>query len=91
MKTAPGRPVLRRCVSCRRLCDRRELWRVVRGADGQLSLDAGMGRSAYLCPDRACLEEARRRKRLQRGLRCAVAEAILLDLEARLGPSSSNL
>jgi predicted RNA-binding protein YlxR (DUF448 family) len=50
-----------------------------------------MGRSAYLCPDRACLEEARRRKRLQRGLRCAVAEAILLDLEARLGPSSSNL
>ncbi len=79
-----GRPVLRRCVSCRTLMDRRQLWRVIRLAEGGLSLDQGMGRSAYLCASAPCLEEARRRKRLQRALRCPVADSILAALEARL-------
>jgi predicted RNA-binding protein YlxR (DUF448 family) len=80
-----GRPVLRRCVACRQLRDRADLWRLVRLAGGGgLALDAGMGRSAYLCPDPACLEEARRRRRLQRSLRCAVEERIYTTLEGRL-------
>ena len=79
-----GQPVLRRCVACRRLTDRRELWRIVRLSGGGLALDAGMGRSAYLCPIPACLEEARRRRRLQRALRCGVDDAILNTLAQRL-------
>ncbi|MEI8251103.1 MAG: YlxR family protein [Synechococcus sp. ELA057] len=84
MSAGSGRPVLRRCVACRHLLDRRQLWRVIRLSDGGLALDTGMGRSAYLCPSAACLEEARRRKRLQKGLRCAVPESVLLRLQARL-------
>jgi predicted RNA-binding protein YlxR (DUF448 family) len=76
--------VLRRCVACRALRDRSELWRVIRLAEGGLALDQGMGRSAYLCPCSDCLEEARRRKRLQRGLRCAVPDALLDRLSDRL-------
>jgi predicted RNA-binding protein YlxR (DUF448 family) len=79
-----GRPVLRRCVACRQLKDRTDLWRLVRQAGGGLVLDGGMGRSAYLCPDPDCLNEARRRRRLQRSLRCAVEEAIFHTLEQRL-------
>lgn len=78
------RPVLRRCVACRQLVDRRRLWRVIRLADGGMALDVGMGRSAYLCPVQACLEEARRRKRLQRALRCQISDSIIDTLEARL-------
>ena len=84
MSAPAPRTVLRRCVSCRALRDRRELWRVIRLAGGGIALDRGMGRSAYLCPSAACLEEAHRRKRLQRGLRCPVPEAILEGLRARL-------
>ena len=84
MSRQAARPVLRRCVACRALRDRSELWRVIRLADGGLALDRGMGRSAYLCPAQACLEEARRRKRLQKGLRCAVPEALLDRLGRRL-------
>jgi predicted RNA-binding protein YlxR (DUF448 family) len=80
----PPRPVLRRCVSCRMLVDRLQLWRVIRLADGGLGLDGGMGRSAYLCPSPSCLDEARRRKRLQRALRCQVSDSIFATLEARL-------
>jgi predicted RNA-binding protein YlxR (DUF448 family) len=79
-----GRPVPRRCVACRQLRDRNDLWRLVRLASGGLALDGGMGRSAYLCPEPACLEEARRRRRLQRSLRCPVDDAIFQTLEERL-------
>jgi predicted RNA-binding protein YlxR (DUF448 family) len=77
-------PTLRRCVACRELLDRQQLWRVIRLAAGGLALDTGMGRSAYLCPNAACLEEARRRKRLQRALRCQVADSIYASLGQRL-------
>jgi predicted RNA-binding protein YlxR (DUF448 family) len=76
-------------VSCRRLLDRSELWRIVRCHAGGVALDAGMGRSAYLCRDRACLEEARRRKRLQRSLRAPVDESVLRELERRLADFST--
>ena len=83
-----GNPVLRRCVTCRALLDRQQLWRVIRLPDGSLALDAGMGRSAYLCPRQDCLSEAKRRRKLQRALRCQVADAIYAVLEGRL-PSTS--
>ena len=79
-----ARTVLRRCVSCRELLDREQLWRVIRLAKGGLALDQGMGRSAYLCQRQECLEEAKRRKRLQRALRCQVADTVYASLEQRL-------
>lgn len=80
--------MLRVCVACRRTLDRRSLWRVIRLADGSIALDEGMGRSAYVCPRRDCLEEARRRKRLARALRRQVPDSILARLESRLGGSA---
>ena len=82
------RSVLRRCVTCRELLDRRQLWRVIRLAEGGLALDQGMGRSAYLCPVQNCLEEAKRRKKLQKALRCQVADSIYAALEQRLNATS---
>ncbi|MEB3173427.1 MAG: YlxR family protein [Cyanobacteriota bacterium] len=80
--------MLRRCVSCRQLVDRDQLWRVIRLAGGGLALDGGQGRSAYLCPTQACFDEARRHKRLQRALRVPVADSILNRLESRLSGSA---
>ena len=79
-----GAPVLRRCVTCRQLLDRQQLWRVIRLAEGGVALDQGMGRSAYVCPNRDCFEEAKRRRKLQKALRCQVADSLLADLEQRL-------
>jgi predicted RNA-binding protein YlxR (DUF448 family) len=78
------RPVLRRCVACRQLLDRRQLWRVIRDHRDGVLLDVGMGRSAYLCPKETCLEEARRRKRLQKALRCQVPDSVVEVLQERL-------
>ena len=84
------RPVLRRCVACRQLLDRRQLWRVIRDHQDGVLLDRGMGRSAYLCPNEDCLEEARRRKRLQKALRCQVQDAVLEALDQRLRLSTDE-
>ena len=82
------RPVLRRCVACRQLLDRRQFWRVVRDHQDGVLLDQGMGRSAYLCQNEDCLEEARRRKRLQKALRCQVPDSVLETLGQRLRHST---
>jgi predicted RNA-binding protein YlxR (DUF448 family) len=76
-------------VTCRELLDRRQLWRVIRLAEGGMALDHGMGRSAYLCQTQSCFEEAKRRKRLQKALRCQVADSIYAALEQRLHTTCS--
>jgi len=79
-----SRPVLRRCVACRQLLDRSTLLRVIRDHKNGVLLDNGMGRSAYLCPSEACFEEARRRKKLQKSLRCQISEEFMKALQERL-------
>jgi predicted RNA-binding protein YlxR (DUF448 family) len=77
-------------VACRQLQDRSQLWRVIRDHKDGVLLDLGMGRSAYLCPKEECLEEARRRKRLQKALRCQVPDAVLATLNERLSATTGE-
>ncbi len=82
--------VLRRCVACRKLLDRQQLWKVTRDYKDGVVLDIGMGRSAYLCPKKECLEEAVKRKKLQKALRCQVALNILELLKNRLNNGNDS-
>ena len=85
-----SRPVLRRCVACRKLFDRSILWRVIRDHQDGVLLDQGMGRSAYLCRKESCLEDAQRRKRLPKALRCQVPESAIEELRQRLKPNKES-
>ena len=61
----------RQCMGCRERKAKKEMIRVVRGTDGQVSLDFGgklNGRGAYICPNPECLNKARRSKALERSL-----------------------
>ena len=78
------RPVLRRCVTCRKVLDRQQLLRVTRDFQNGVVLDGGMGRSAYLCPNEKCLEEAWKRKRLQKALKCEIQSSVINVLQKRL-------
>ena len=84
-------PVLRRCVSCRQLLDRKQLWRIVRDFQDGVVLDKGMGRSAYLCPNENCLKEALQRKRLQKALRCQINAIVVEVLQNRLNQSNDSI
>jgi predicted RNA-binding protein YlxR (DUF448 family) len=62
----------RTCIACRRADAKRGLMRLVRDADGHVTLDPTgkrAGRGAYLCHDPACWDQALRRHGLERALR----------------------
>ncbi len=84
------KPNYRRCISCRQVFPKEKLWRVVRvHPDQKITLDSGMGRSAYLCPTIECLQKASQKKQLQRSLKVKVPQQIYQQLQARL--ESQNL
>lgn len=75
----------RRCVSCRRIGAKKTFWRIVRLAENHvIQLDWGMGRSAYLCPNAECLNQAKAKNRLSSSLRTKVHQDIYQNLQARL-------
>jgi len=70
-------PNYRRCVSCRKIAPKAAFWRIVRVyPSGQVELDQGMGRSAYLCRQTTCLEAAKKKNRLGRAIKAPVPEHI---------------
>jgi uncharacterized protein len=76
---------VRTCVGCREEAGKRALIRLVRGPDGVVARDhAGraQGRGAYLHADSACMEQARKRRALQRALKAEVPDALWEDLTA---------
>lgn len=79
------KPHYRRCISCRRVALKQEFWRIIRvNPSGQLQLDRGMGRSAYLCPQVDCLQAAQKKNRLGRSLRTPIPPRVYDTLWQRL-------
>jgi uncharacterized protein len=75
----------RRCISCRRVADKSEFWRVVAVNPSQIiQLDVGMGRLAYLCQQPGCLAAAHKKRRLGRALKTNVPDEIYQQLANRL-------
>jgi len=85
------KPVLRRCVSCRKVIDRNHLLKVTRDHKDGVILEDGMGRSAYICPNETCLEEAWRRKCLQKALRCQVRYNVIELLQEQLNRCNDSV
>ena len=53
-------------------------------SNGEIQLDYGMGRSAYLCQNLECLTHAKNKNRLQSSLRTKVPNKIYQTLQGRL-------
>lgn len=70
---------MRQCVGCREMKPKRELIRVVRSQEGEISLDfrgKAPGRGAYVCPDPECLRKAMKTKALDRSLDTAIPQTV---------------
>ena len=83
----PKKIPMRQCLGCREMKPKKELCRIVRSPEGEISLDLrgkAPGRGAYICPDRNCLERARKSKALSRAFDMAVPDAVYDALIANL-------
>jgi predicted RNA-binding protein YlxR (DUF448 family) len=83
---------MRQCTGCREMKPKRDLIRVVKSPEGDISLDfkgKASGRGAYVCPDPECLKKAIKSRALERALDTKIPEEIYAQLtqemEARNG------
>ena len=77
----------RQCMGCRERKAKRELIRVVRSPEGEVSLDFGgkkNDRGAYICPNPECLKKAIRSKALDRSLEVTIPEEVYGRLEKEM-------
>lgn len=78
---------LRKCSGCGEMKPKKELIRVVRNPQGEISLDTTgrkAGRGAYICPSLECLRIARKAHRIERAFGCTIPPALYDQMEQEL-------
>lgn len=75
---------LRRCVGCGEMKDKRELIRVVRTTEGEITIDfkgRTNGRGAYVCNNPECLDKAFKSKSLERAFKVEIPPEVYDSLK----------
>lgn len=70
---------MRQCLGCREMKPKKELIRVVKSPEGEISLDfrgKANGRGAYVCPNAGCLKKAVKAKALERAFSCQIPQEV---------------
>ena len=83
MKKVP----LRMCVGCGEMKDKRELTRIVKSKEGEISLDPTgkkAGRGAYICPSAECLKKARKSRRIEKSFATKIPDEVYDALEEEM-------
>ena len=78
---------MRMCLGCGEMKQKKELIRVVKSKEGEISLDLTgkkSGRGAYICKDLKCLQKARKSRKLERSFSCQISDEIYDKMEAEL-------
>lgn len=78
---------LRMCTGCGEMKPKKELVRVVKSPEGDISLDLTgrkPGRGAYVCPKLDCLKSARKARRLEKAFSCQIPAEVYDRMEEEL-------
>ena len=83
----------RQCVGCRTMKNKKDLIRVVKSPEGEISLDftgKKSGRGAYVCPSADCLARARKSRALERAFETAIPAEVYEALQAQMEANDGN-
>ncbi len=78
---------LRKCVGCHESKPKKELIRIVRSSEGEISVDTTgkkQGRGAYICPSADCLKKAVKSKAFDKTFEVKVPDEVYMNLAAEL-------
>lgn len=78
---------VRMCVGCQEMKNKKEMIRVIKTPEGIFMLDATgkkNGRGAYVCPNKECLQLARKNKGLERSFKQAIPADVYESLEKEM-------
>ena len=89
----PKKIPMRMCVGCREMKEKRELIRVVRSPEGEVSLDPSgkkNGRGAYLCRNPECMKKALKQRQLERQLEVTLTQEVTDGLTSAMEALSNG-
>lgn len=78
---------LRMCNGCMEMKPKKELIRIVKSPEGEVSIDITgkkSGRGAYICKDIQCFDKAFKSKRLSKNLETSISEDIYAILKEEI-------
>ena len=78
---------MRMCNGCGEMKSKKELVRVVKSKEGEISLDLTgkkAGRGAYICSNLECLQKARKARRLEKAFSARIPDEIYDEMEQQL-------
>ena len=78
---------MRMCTGCGEMKPKRELVRVVKNSEGEISLDLtgkAQGRGAYVCRSIDCLKKARKSRRIVRSFKCRIPDELYDKMETEM-------
>lgn len=78
---------MRMCLGCNEMYPKREMVRVVKPKDGDISLDLTgkkSGRGAYICRRTECFNKARKAHRFEKSFSCAISDELYDRMEREL-------
>ena len=78
----------RQCVGCGEMKNKKEMIRVLKTAEGEITLDATgrkNGRGAYICPSVECLKKAVKNRGLDRSFKMTIPKEVYEVLEKEMG------
>jgi hypothetical protein len=78
---------LRMCTGCMEMFDKRDLVRVVKSPDGEISLDLTgkkAGRGAYVCKNIDCLKKARKKRAFERAFNMPIEDSVYDKMEEEI-------
>lgn len=78
---------MRMCLGCNEMKPKKEMIRVVKSAEGEISLDftgKKSGRGAYICKNTECFQSARKARRFEKSFSCKISNEIYEEMENEL-------
>ena len=77
---------MRMCVGCGEMKPKAELIRIVKGENGEITVNAGKmnGRGAYVCHSGECLLKAQKNKRLERAFATKIPPEVYERLQEEM-------
>ncbi len=84
---------MRMCIGCGEMKPKKELIRVVKSPEGEISLDftgKKSGRGAYLCSSQECLTMAQKSRKLEKSFSCRVDKEVYEVMLHALSEADGN-
>ena len=78
---------MRMCLGCGEMRPKRELIRVVKSKEGDISLDLTgkkAGRGAYVCKSADCLKQARKKRAFERAFSMKIEDSVYDKMEEEI-------